>query len=84
MSKTKQPNPLAAIDNILSTLADDETRRPGEFTAREFFDRAREGGSQITFNSCRWRLSALADAGKLMARHSRLNGRKVVFYSPPK
>jgi hypothetical protein len=72
----------SALDWALAQIADDE-RKPGEFTAREFFLRAKEGGSAVTYQACRYRLGALADAGTLRVRVGKLNGTTVLFYRQP-
>jgi hypothetical protein len=80
---SKPNKALAAIDLALAETVERDRRRPGEFTAREFQTRAREGGSEMTYASCRARLAALVDRGKLHARPIVQSGKTVIVYSSP-
>ena len=72
---------LSAIDRALAEIASADQRKPGEFTAREFYARAVEGGSAMTFNACSKRLKALAERGKYSSRIAAIDGHLVRLYS---
>lgn len=70
---------LIAIDRVLAEIGDQ--RKPGEFTAREFYARAVEGGSAMTFNAVAKRLQSLAERGKYASRIAAIDGHLVRLYS---
>ena len=70
-----------ALDMALAATVEHDRRRPGEFTAREFYARAVEGGSAMTFNACSKRLKALAERGKYSSRIAAIDGHLVRLYS---
>jgi hypothetical protein len=83
MSKPTVNPALAAIDLALAATVERDKRRPGEFTAREFQARAREGGSTLSFEAIRKRLAALAEKGQFASRVISEDGRAVRVYSAP-
>lgn len=69
------------LQSLIESVVASDQKQEDEFTTQEFYQQAIASGKQITMASARGHLFRLLEAGEIVARKGRINGRSTNFYS---